>query len=36
MTLRKGNLEDVFLELTDNLPADSDLELDFDDEEDEA
>ena len=36
MTLKKGNLEDVFLELTENLPADSDLELDFVDKEDEV
>ena len=33
MSLKKGNLEDVFIELTESLPSDSDL--DFDEEEDE-
>lgn len=33
MTLKKGNLEDVFLELTENVPSDSDLDLDDGEEE---
>ena len=33
MSLKKGNLEDVFIELTESLPSDSDL--DFEEEEDE-